>query len=495
MQFTSMPVLAKLSSMKRLDASFNKLKKIQYISHLKDLRELRMYHNFLTNADNLPQDLMFLALQDNMIEEVDGLLSLKRLSYLSISGNKISSLRSLKNLRLLTALDASQNRISSCNGLETVTKLRELNLSFNTIASFQGLQDCGKLEELQMNHNKITTLKGFPDLVFLQILRLNNNHLTNISGLSKCTQLRELHVAGNAITQINGVKFLGNLEILDLSDNKISDASMFVPLSSCPYLSELSVTGNPCMNVPAHVVSESSDWEESIRHELRRICPSLAMFNDFPLPKKTEDVDLQNSAEEGEEGGERDSLAVDHQFDPTEEEMRAFKLELGIHDDLLALNAEVEAELEKEFSAPPLSARAVAENPASLGEIQDDARTLTRQMDQLRGKLADLKFKLSDQPARLEQIKQERIETRSRQRLHDALVFSLLDEEEKKREQAAAAAPVDPAAPVASHVPTAASKTVVPPKQRSKGYSTFKLPKKAVERIEKERNENQSNLS
>ena len=156
----------------------------------------------------------------NSINEIEGLLELKRLQSLDLMNNNISDMNGLEELTNLKILYIG-NRISEIKGLEKLTKLTHLWLE-SEISEIKGLENLSNLLYLTLGR-KISEINNLDNLINLSDLDLSYNQISEIKGLGKLRTLRRLDLSNNQITEIKGLNLLENIYDLDLSSNKISE--------------------------------------------------------------------------------------------------------------------------------------------------------------------------------------------------------------------------------------------------------------------------------
>jgi protein phosphatase 1 regulatory subunit 7 len=155
-----------------LDLTNCRLRKIENISHLVNVKYLRLRQNLLTMVENLPEstDLIHLDLYNNM----------------------------LKN----SSIEASL--------LNKYQKLQHLDISFNQLRHCVIGLDLPELEELYYVNNKIKQIDAdaVDKLPSLQILELGSNRIREIENLEKLVTLKQLWLGTNKITEIKVCLYL-----------------------------------------------------------------------------------------------------------------------------------------------------------------------------------------------------------------------------------------------------------------------------------------------
>ncbi|RFU33273.1 hypothetical protein B7463_g3082, partial [Scytalidium lignicola] len=162
-----------------------------------------------------------LDLYDNLIAHIRGLDELTNLKSLDLSFNKIKHIKKVNHLKELTDLYFVQNKISTIDGLSGLQNLRNLELAANRIREIQNLETLEGLEELWLGKNKITNISGLESLKKLKILSIQSNRIREIAGLDGLANLEELYISHNAITSLSGLDDVPKLRVLDISNNQI----------------------------------------------------------------------------------------------------------------------------------------------------------------------------------------------------------------------------------------------------------------------------------
>lgn len=182
--------------MNNTDIANNKIKKIEGLSSLINLRKIDLGANRIRKMDEKQLSSLInleeLWLGKNKIEKIEGISSLTKLRRLDVQSNRLTSINgltgqidSLEELYLahngieddgameedglqlkftnLSTLDLSKNRLSSCRPFAHLDTLNELWLSQNEISTFDdvepisrlGTRDGAELTEIYLEHNPI----------------------------------------------------------------------------------------------------------------------------------------------------------------------------------------------------------------------------------------------------------------------------------------------------------------------------------------------------
>ncbi|KAM9311699.1 leucine-rich repeats and immunoglobulin-like domains protein 3 [Gastrophryne carolinensis] len=274
----------------QLDLSHNKLASIKAssMSHLHNLRELRLNRNDLKvipNLGSLSANITLLSLTNNKINMIlpEHLLPYQSLETLDLSNNLITELKTpsfpvlrLKylyiNKNLITSMEPgafdnlsatlqvlklNKNRIGHVPPkMFKLSNLQHLELKRNRMRHIDGLtfQGLDALKSLNMQRNGITKLMdgAFWGLSNMEVLQLDHNNLTEISRgwLYGLLMLQYLQLSQNAISKISpdAWEFCQKLTELDLTFNELTrlDGSSFMGLS---LLGRLFIGNNQISNI------------------------------------------------------------------------------------------------------------------------------------------------------------------------------------------------------------------------------------------------------
>ncbi|UPR04217.1 leucine-rich repeat domain-contataining protein [Chloropicon primus] len=139
---------------------------------------------------------------------------------------KIENLSKLSNLKRLSLCD---NEITRIEGLEECYNLEELCLEDNRVQTVENLESLRNLKKLDLGRNKISCISGFSQAFLsssLTQLSLEDNEITSLQGISCLKNLLELYIGNNRIVELREVQLLksfSKLIILDLLGNPLCD--------------------------------------------------------------------------------------------------------------------------------------------------------------------------------------------------------------------------------------------------------------------------------
>ncbi|XP_072986679.1 187-kDa microtubule-associated protein AIR9 [Typha latifolia] len=177
--------------------------------------DLRGHRVRSLNALNLPPNLEFVYLRDNLLSSVDGIEILKRVKVLDLSFNdfKGPGFEPLGNCKALQQLYLAGNQITSLASLPELPNLEFLSVARNRLKSLS-MASQPRLQVLAASKNKISTLKGFPHLPALEHLRVEENPILEMPHLEAASIL----LVGPTLKKFND---------RDLSPNEIGAAKLY----------------------------------------------------------------------------------------------------------------------------------------------------------------------------------------------------------------------------------------------------------------------------
>ena len=151
-----------------------------------------------------------LNMSENLIENIDEISIMKELRELKMANNEISNINNVNwtEISWLNTLDLAFNNISNIKVLESVKKLKNLNVSKNLISGSLNftINDINKLENLDLSENQIDDIENFKNQ-FEFIAKANNK---NINEYVKETVAKKISLNGQNLS-------------MDLSIEKSSD--------------------------------------------------------------------------------------------------------------------------------------------------------------------------------------------------------------------------------------------------------------------------------
>jgi Leucine-rich repeat (LRR) protein len=200
-QLTSIASLYKTSTLKKLNASLNKIKDIGNTIQWTNLVELDISKN-------------------NLVQLGQHFGSMSNLQLLNASHNEIVEISSLPTT--LTKLFLSNNKLTTMDYCKDLIHLKEVNLSTNDITQCNW-KHCTKLESCNMSNNHFTTIKNCFSSIDLHTLEASDNHIVDsIVDMKLPPSIRLLDLSHNFVTSLEGIDSLVALESLDMSFNEIT---------------------------------------------------------------------------------------------------------------------------------------------------------------------------------------------------------------------------------------------------------------------------------
>jgi len=249
-QISDVSFLGKLTNLKSLGLSNNRLKDISVLQNLTSLKSLNLSNNRLKDVFVLKNliNIQSLYLSYNEITDISFLQNLTSIQSLYLNYNKITDYSVLQNLISIRKLDLHSNQITDISFLDNLISLQSLGLSDNKLKDISVLQNLTSLQSLNLCRNQITDISFLRNLTSLQNLDLNRNQIKDISVLQNLTSLQSLNLNENQITNISFLRSLTNLQKLDLSRNQITDISVVQKL---PELLKIDFSFNQITDLPS----------------------------------------------------------------------------------------------------------------------------------------------------------------------------------------------------------------------------------------------------
>jgi len=150
--------------------------------------------------ERLIREAMKKHFEENKVPNMDG-LPFSELRVLSLSFQNIHKIQNLDGLVNLEKLQLDNNIIEEIEGISHLVKLKWLDLSFNCIKKIKNLDTLTELQDLSLYNNEIVTVEGLDKCTKLNVLSLGNNKIDNLDAmytyLKQFKKLEVLNVAGN----------------------------------------------------------------------------------------------------------------------------------------------------------------------------------------------------------------------------------------------------------------------------------------------------------
>ncbi len=210
---------------------------------ISNLEILYLDNNYLENINGISYfpKLKTLSLSSNKIDSLEKLPLLNSLTELYLSNNTIFNLAGLKNVPNVQTLDISNIKINNLSTLPALKKLTYLNLSGNTISDFSELTKCESLDNLAIGSSFKGKLDSFPSLPSLTILDLHQNLLSEFNSTAfnnffgGCKNIKNLNLSDNALTYLDYILpsmynkneeiIFPDLEVLQLGYNRLASTN------------------------------------------------------------------------------------------------------------------------------------------------------------------------------------------------------------------------------------------------------------------------------
>ncbi len=273
-KLTSLRFISKLPSLVEFYCSFNQLKNIRDVFHLKCLPSLAILDLWCNPMCADQKYRLFVIYHLKLLKSIDGS---------TIEANELTEAKDLFGGKLtcdfiaekffhskfneIKMLEFPQSGIRIVDlghtvnlNLDQFDNLRSLNLENNNLTSFSGILYLRNLKVLCLNNNKIECI--FPKsktntnqvlstgldylLPTLEVLYLAYNGISDLvsAQIGKLTSLKALFLQGNEIVKIEGLETLRDLRELVLDKNKIKHIGELSFAGQMMRLSELHIEEN-----------------------------------------------------------------------------------------------------------------------------------------------------------------------------------------------------------------------------------------------------------
>ncbi len=208
-----------------------------------------------------------LALPDNQLADVTGLMALPRLTQVNLDGNQIDSIGDVMGLPRLERLSLARNPLRGLHGIATLSQLRSLDISQTDVRMIAPLAALTNLETVRMRDLSLV-YENMRDFCFVHrfdpiALGTSRAFMEAVAALAAgsgvdpadCTGVEiwandrtSLNLNKKNIVTLDPVRFFPKLEELYLFDNLITDLR---PLSGLQNLKTLNVSTNRISDLPA----------------------------------------------------------------------------------------------------------------------------------------------------------------------------------------------------------------------------------------------------
>lgn len=204
--------LKKMINLKRLCLSSNNISDCSIVADMTKLNYLKLSSNKLSA---LPRSIS----------------KLTHLRRLDISSNRINEIQPLHELTNLTALSIDYNPIEDLSAINNLTKLSYLMMGGSPVVDLSLVKGCKNLETILIYGSPLKNTKDmniyFPRL---KKLHLPNCQLTDISFLSKLSYITSLGLSSNKISSFKPIQDFNNLQSLLIDNTGTEDLSILSKL-------------------------------------------------------------------------------------------------------------------------------------------------------------------------------------------------------------------------------------------------------------------------
>ena len=189
-------------------------------------RALRITEDKITKEEM--KKLIRLSARSCGIVSLEGLEYAENLTYLDLCANAIEDLTPIKGLREIEYLNVSKNMLRDIQALRDFRQLVRLDLSRNNLYTMDisALAGMHNLEELNLERCKVDNLMYLENVKKLKRLHVGiENGPFPLSILGMLDNLVEVHMNKMWLYDIADLTYLKKIEVLDLSTNLFRDLS------------------------------------------------------------------------------------------------------------------------------------------------------------------------------------------------------------------------------------------------------------------------------
>lgn len=247
-------ILRDHAEIKELKIKNGSVYSLEGVSQLKQLEELEMPHNNLSEISDLHLNnpvLEEISLEHNQIETVhpNAFKNTPVLKKVDLSSNKIRSLDRLVIVPTVTTLDLKENLLENIENLFNGNQnIQRIYLTGNHIQKIttSTFADCPSLFKLALDDNKIDTIENgaFDHLDSLQLLQLQKNKLHSFHISISSAYMGNLIIHDNALTELSiklSVKGLNRKFTLEAQNNDLTE----IDLPKTIFYSKIKLQNNP----------------------------------------------------------------------------------------------------------------------------------------------------------------------------------------------------------------------------------------------------------
>ena len=229
---STISALAGAPALTVLDISYNGgLRNLEALSTIATMKELYLNNNALSNdANSLPQlaalsNLEKLDVSYNSITSLEPVGSCIKLNWLCADGNQLTHLEGISPLSLLNHLSLDYNKLTDISTLGSCMELTNLSIANNEISDISDLSTLAKLEILDFSYNKIANLPEWQEGCTLRTIDGSYNELVSIDSLKALDHLSYVYMDYNKLTSVDALADNHNLVQVNVFGNEIKDVS------------------------------------------------------------------------------------------------------------------------------------------------------------------------------------------------------------------------------------------------------------------------------
>ncbi|EEB06149.1 SIN component scaffold protein [Schizosaccharomyces japonicus yFS275] len=235
-----------LANLQYLDISGNQLENLSSLSSLVHLRELRVDDNTLISLDGVQQldGLLKLSARGNKLRSIsfEG-MNLHRLEELLLADNSIDRIDGLDSLKNLMVCNLDRNKLSNIGVSEPMHQLRTLRISHNLLSTFP-VDDFPKLRTLYIDENLFKEIPSVHELRYLTNFSFCNQKPRKVNLTCRLPlDIKNLYISGNPLITFTSSGLFLNLKYLELVNVQMSQIPEDLP-KLLPHLRVLDLSYN-----------------------------------------------------------------------------------------------------------------------------------------------------------------------------------------------------------------------------------------------------------
>jgi internalin A len=155
----------------------------------------------------------------------------KNISQIKGKGKEIKSLEGVEHCIAVQLVDLEDNAIEDIAQLSSLKLLQSVNLAGNKIKSIQPLAELEKVQYLELSGNEVTDITPIKKMKNMMSLYLSNNKIEDIQVVTELPKVWSLYLAGNPLKDFGPISKCRRVDTLDLSNCGVTDLSFLKPLT------------------------------------------------------------------------------------------------------------------------------------------------------------------------------------------------------------------------------------------------------------------------